>query len=277
MTSHQALYAIGDIQGCLSSLMRLLKQLPPDARLVFVGDLINRGPDSLATLRFVRGLGDRATCVLGNHDLHFLAVAAGIRPEHPSDTLGELLAAPDRDELVDWLRHWPLAHRAAGALFVHAGVLPPWSIEQTLALAGEVEQGLRADDWRSFLATMYGNQPARWSENLAGADRARTIINALTRLRFLTPDGAMDFAIKESAGAAPPGYRPWFDAPDRATADALVVFAHWSTLGLVLRDKLIGLDTGCVWGGYLTSVRLPDRAVFQVPCPQAQIPGQPRA
>jgi bis(5'-nucleosyl)-tetraphosphatase (symmetrical) len=271
--SPSELYAIGDVQGCLASLHQLLRKIPADARLVFVGDLVNRGPDSLATLRFVRRLGERATCVLGNHDLHLLAVAAGIRAPSRGDTLDDILAAPDRDELLDWLRHRPLAHREGGALFVHAGLMPGWSADQALALAREVESGLRSPGWREFLAPMYGNTPARWDDALAGPERLRAVINGLTRLRYLKPDGSMDFDLKEGAAAAPPGYCPWFEAPDRASAEELLVFAHWSTLGLVLREKLIAIDTGCVWGGELTAVRISDRAVFQVPCPQAQRPG----
>jgi bis(5'-nucleosyl)-tetraphosphatase (symmetrical) len=273
VNSSQALYAIGDVQGCLASLLQLLRQIPAEARLVFVGDLVNRGPESLATLRAVRRLGERATCILGNHDLHLLAVAAGIRAPGRNDTLDEILAAPDRDELLTWLRHRPLAHREGGALFVHAGLMPSWSAERALALAAEVEAGLRGPGWREFLAPMYGNTPTRWDDALTGPERLRGIVNGLTRLRYLKPDGSMDFDIKEGAAAAPAGYRPWFEAPDRAAADELIVFAHWSTLGLVLREKLIAIDTGCVWGGQLTAVRISDRAVLQVDCPQAQRPG----
>lgn len=273
MNSPPQLYAIGDVQGCLASLLQLLHRLPADARLVFVGDLVNRGPDSLATLRYVRRLGKRATCLLGNHDLHLLAVAAGIRAPGRGDTLDEILAAPDRDDLLDWLRHRPLVHREGGALFVHAGLLPPWSGSQALALAAEVEAGLRSAGWREFLAPMYGNGPARWDDALTGPERLRGIVNGLTRLRYLKPDGSMDFDIKEGAAAAPAGYCAWFEAPARAAANELLVFAHWSTLGLVLREKLIAIDTGCVWGGELTAVRISDRTVFQVHCPQAQRPG----
>jgi bis(5'-nucleosyl)-tetraphosphatase (symmetrical) len=270
------LILIGDLQGCLASLQQLLASARAGDRLLFVGDLVNRGPQSLETLRFVRGLGDRATTLLGNHDLHLLAVAAGIRPQHHDDTLREILAAPDREELLDWLRARPLAHVEAGALFVHAGVLPPWTVENTLALAAEVEARLRAPDYRDFLATMYGNEPARWDDALTGADRLRCVINALTRLRFVAADGTMNLKIKEGAHAAPPGLVPWFDHPQRLTHPARgglpVVFGHWSTLGLLNRRDAVCLDTGCVWGGRLTAMNWPERAIVQVSCPQARVP-----
>lgn len=262
------LWVIGDIQGCLDPLRRLLAQLPADARLVFVGDLINRGPQSLETLRFVRDLGTRAVAVLGNHDLHLLAAAAGIRPLHADDTLDEVLAAPDRETLIDWLRFRPLAHREQGALFLHAGVLPQWSADQALALAGEVEAGLRSAEWQKFLATMYGNLPARWSEALTGAARSRCIINAMTRLRFVADDGTMELTVKGGADAAPAGLMPWFDHPQRATRGAPIIFGHWSALGLLLRDDVIALDTGCVWGGSLTALQWPSRQTVQVACGQ---------
>jgi bis(5'-nucleosyl)-tetraphosphatase (symmetrical) len=268
----ELLWAIGDVQGCLDSLRELLDRLPPAARLVFVGDLVNRGPQSLQALRFVKSLGDRAVALLGNHDLHLLAVAAGIRPLHAGDTLAEILAAPDRDELLDWLRARPLAHCEGGALFAHAGVLPQWSVEKTLALAGEVETRLRAPDHRDFLATMYGNRPARWDDRLAGADRARCVINALTRLRFVAADGTMELKIKEGAAAAPPGFLPWFDHPARATRGKPVVFGHWSTLGLMLRDDALCLDSGCVWGGALTALGWPSRRLVRVQCPPYRQP-----
>ena len=233
---------------------------------MFVGDLINRGPDSLGTLRQVRALGERAVALLGNHDLHLLAVAAGIRPKHDDDTMDDILAAPDAAELLDWVRRRPLAHQEAGALFVHAGVLPSWSVAQTLALAGEVEQQLRADNYRAFLATMYGNKPQQWSEALAGAERLRCILNALTRLRFLSLEGAMDLKLKGSVQSAPPGWVPWFAHPQRASAGTPIIFGHWSTLGLMVRDDAIGIDTGCVWGGKLTALHWPTRAVTQVDC-----------
>ena len=269
------LWVIGDVQGCLDSLRSLLDELPPSSRLLFIGDIINRGPQSLAALRCVKSLGSRAVVVLGNHDLHLLAVAAGIRGQHDDDTLTEILAAPDRDELLDWLRARPLAHLEAGALFVHAGVLPQWSVEKTLALAGEIEARLRAPDYRDFLATMYGNQPARWDDRLEGAERARCVINALTRLRFVAVDGTMDFTVKEGATAAPPGLLPWFDHPERATRGTPVVFGHWSTLGSLTRDDAVCVDTGCVWGGALTALAWPSRRLVRVSCPQYRPPGEP--
>jgi len=266
-------YTIGDIQGCDGQLNALLERInasTPDADLRFVGDLVNRGPQSLATLRHIRSLGSRAQAVLGNHDLHLLAVSQGIRPLHATDTLQDILIAPDRDELIGWLRHRPLALFEQGHLLFHAGVLPEWDAEKVMALAHEVEAMLRGPDWVDFLHHMYGNEPAIWSDNLEGYDRLRCIINTLTRIRFCRPDGGIDFKIKEGAGAAPDGYVPWFDMPGRKTADVTCVFGHWSALGLTLRPNLIGLDTGCVWGGKLTAVRLEDRALFQVECPQAQ-------
>ena len=267
------LWVIGDVQGCLASLQSLLEELPPSSRLLFIGDLINRGPQSLASLRFVRSLGSRAEALLGNHDLHLLAVAAGIRRQHDDDTLADILAAPDRDDLLDWLRARPLARHESGALFVHAGVLPQWSVDKTLRLAGEIETRLRAPDYRAFLATMYGNRPARWDDRLEGADRARCVINALTRLRFVAVDGTMDFTVKEGATAAPPGLLPWFDHPQRATRGTPVVFGHWSTLGILVRDDAVCVDTGCVWGGALTALGWPSRRLVQVPCPQYRPPG----
>ncbi|HVL57812.1 MAG TPA: symmetrical bis(5'-nucleosyl)-tetraphosphatase [Burkholderiaceae bacterium] len=273
--------AIGDPQGCLDSLQALVGRLERSAadagmaapRLWLTGDLVNRGPRSLATLRWAIGQGERVVTVLGNHDLHLLAVAAGARPAHRRDTLHDVLAAPDRDALIEWLRQRPIAHLEQGHLLVHAGVLPQWSAERTMKLAAEVEAVLRGPDWADFLRQMYGDEPSRWHDDLRGVDRLRVIVNALTRLRFLRADGSIDLRLKEGANAAPAGHLPWFDAPDRRSADVTVVFGHWSTLGLLLRPNLIGLDTGCVWGGALTAVRLSDRAVTQVPCPRAQDPG----
>jgi bis(5'-nucleosyl)-tetraphosphatase (symmetrical) len=259
---------LGDVQGCYNELQALLAQATPP--LWFCGDLVNRGPNSLACLREVKRLCEagQALTVLGNHDLHLLAVSQGIRPLHADDTLLQVLQAPDRDELLHWLRRQPLAHYHAGHLLVHAGVLPQWSAEQTLDLAQEVEQGLGGDDWVDFLRGLYGNQPNAWDKRLSGADRWRVVVNALTRLRFCSPGGAMEFRAKAGPDGAPAGYLPWFDAPSRRSAGVTVVFGHWSALGLVLRPNLVALDTGCVWGGPLSAVRLTDdwtqRQVIQV-------------
>lgn len=278
-------YVIGDLQGCAHEAQVLLNRIAEDApgaaRIVFVGDLINRGPASLAALRRVARLsidsGGRVDAVLGNHDLHLLAVACGAQALSKSDTLDEILAAPDRDELIAWLRQRPLALMEQGHLLVHAGVLPQWSAAQALALAGEVEAALRGPGWIGFLGQMYGNQPDRWDEALTGTARLRCIVNALTRMRLCTLDGVMDFKQKESAGA-PPGSNllPWFDLPGRRSAGTPVVFGHWSALGLLLRPDLIGLDSGCVWGGKLTAVCLDDRSLLEVDCPQYRKPaGKP--
>jgi bis(5'-nucleosyl)-tetraphosphatase (symmetrical) len=271
------MWMIGDLQGCLDPLQALLARIPADERLVFVGDIVNRGPQSLATLRFVRTLVDagRAVTLLGNHDLHLLAAAHGIRRLHDDDTLQEILDAPDRDQLLDWLRRQPLAHHEAGALFVHAGVLPSWSVAQTLDLAHEVEQQLRGDDVQAFVSTMYGNHPARWADALRGPDRWRCVINALTRLRFVHADGAMDLKRKEGP-PLPQAHGdtvPWFDHPARATRNDVVIFGHWSTLGYLNRPDVVCLDSGCVWGGCLSALSWPDRTLLQQRCPQAQAPG----
>jgi bis(5'-nucleosyl)-tetraphosphatase (symmetrical) len=269
-------YAIGDIQGCQARAIELIDKIrlrTPDARLIFVGDAVNRGPQSLAMLRQVRALGDSAQLVLGNHDLHLLAVSCGIRKPGRGDTLDDILAAPDRDELLDWLRQQPLALREGNYLMVHAGLVPQWTAGQALELAHEVEAALRGPDWRDFLRGMYGNEPARWDDSLQGADRLRCIVNALTRIRFCTVDGTMDFHSKDGVGEPPAGFMPWFDVPGRRSLDITVVSGHWSTLGLVLRPDFIALDTGCVWGGQLTAVCLDDREIVQVDCPQYQRPG----
>lgn len=270
-------YAIGDLQGCHTQLLALLDEIDaitPDAQLIFVGDIVNRGPKSLATLRHIYGLRQRARIVLGNHDLNLLAVACGLRKPHSSDTMDDILAADDRTELLTWLRHQPLALQQDEQLFVHAGVLPQWSAAQTVALAHEVAAALQGPDWVAFLKEMYGNTPARWNDHLQGADRLRCIVNALTRIRYCQPDGSMDFKAFEAVDNAPPGLVPWFDLPERQTEDHTLVFGHWSTLGLTLRPNLIGLDTGCVWGGKLTAINLQNRTTLQVDCPQQQRPGK---
>ncbi|MEH3087235.1 MAG: symmetrical bis(5'-nucleosyl)-tetraphosphatase [Xylophilus ampelinus] len=280
-----AFYCIGDIQGCDSALGRLLDHLafsPSRDRLVLLGDLVNRGPESLQVLRRLQGLGDAVQCILGNHDLHLLAVARGHRPAHRSDTLDAVLQAPDRDRLQDWLRHRSLALETTVGderiLMVHAGVLPAWTAAQTLALAGEVEAVLRDDRAvDDFLRGMYGNRPAAWCHGLEGMARLRVIVNALTRLRFCSAKGVMDFDAKEGAASAPQGLLPWFEVPGRRTADVTVAFGHWSTLGWIDRPDVLSLDTGCVWGGCLSAVRLDAapaaRRPLQVRCAQSQVPG----
>jgi bis(5'-nucleosyl)-tetraphosphatase (symmetrical) len=272
------IHCIGDLQGCCDALDRLLAEIgfsPSRDRLYVLGDLVNRGPESLRTLQRLRDFGDAATCLLGNHDLHLLAVAAGLRQPGRRDTLGPLLAAPDRDAWIAWLRQRRLAVHAEGWLMVHAGVAPQWDVAQTLALAGELETHLRGDDLHDFLAVMYGNEPARWDDALAGHDRLRFVVNTLTRIRFVDAQGRLDLVSTEGVAAAPPGHLPWFDAPGRRTAGTPIAFGHWSTLGLLLRPDLMCLDTGCVWGGALTAVRIDGgrREVQQVRCRAAQPPG----
>ena len=264
---------------------RLLRRLEPPARharfLAFTrpaspaGRPGQPGPDSLGVLRRVRGLGASATWLLGNHDLHLLAVATGVRKPHRKDTLNAILADRDREAWLDWLRQGKLADLACGWLTVHAGVVPQWTTRQTLALAGEVEQVLRGPGLNDFLQVMYGNQPDRWDESLGGSERWRFIVNVLTRIRFCAADGTLEFDTKDGADAAPPGMRPWFDHPQRLSADQPIAFGHWSTLGLIDRPDLLAIDTGCVWGGTLTAVRVDGgrREVTQVPCDQAQRPG----
>ena len=274
-------YAVGDLQGCHAETVTLIEAIlaceqqlgHASPRILFCGDLINRGPDSLSTLRYVQALSQgsdgRVDAVLGNHDLHLLAVANGIRPESGSDTLDTILAAPDREALLRWLRHRPMARRVNGNLLVHGGVLPQWTAQQTVALAGEVEAALRSDGWTGFLAEMYGNLPDRWDDDLRGAARLRCIVNALTRMRFCSAGGVMDFKMKESASVDPAtGLMPWFTVPGRRTADVTVVFGHWSALGLRIEPDFIALDSGCVWGGRLSAVCLDDRSLLQVQCPE---------
>jgi bis(5'-nucleosyl)-tetraphosphatase (symmetrical) len=261
-----ATYAIGDVQGCADELEALLERCGFDAardRLWFVGDLVNRGPKSLEVLRRVRALGDTAVVVLGNHDLHLVCHAEGFWQRRADDTLDEVLAAPDGAELVAWLRARPMMHLEGRYAMVHAGLLPQWTLARARELAREVEAALRGPGYREFLANMYGSKPDRWDDALAGNDRLRVIVNAMTRMRFCTAEGVME--LREKGKAPPPGFSAWFDA--RATRDeAAIVCGHWSTLGLKLTERLIALDSGCVWGGALSAVRLEDRALFQVPC-----------
>ncbi len=267
-----ATYAIGDVQGCLAPLTRLLDAIgfsPARDRLWFVGDLVNRGGQSAAVLRFVRDLGDRAVVVHGNHDLHLLAFACGHGRARPDDTFHDVLDAPDRDELLTWLRRRPMLHLEGGYAMVHAGLLPVWSIARARELAAEVETVLHGPGYPEFFAQLYGSQPAAWRDDLRGPDRLRVIVNAMTRMRFCTADGVMDFHVKGEVAKALPGYMPWFDVPGRASRGTPVVCGHWSALGLRITPDLLALDTGCVWGGHLTAVRLEDRRVFRVACGRA--------
>ncbi len=281
-----SLYCIGDLQGCNTPFHRLLEKIDFSASrdtLYLLGDLVNRGPDSLGTLRTLAALGDAAHCLLGNHDLHLLALWQGVRKPGRHDTVQDILQAPDREGLLDWLRHRAMAMHRHGWLMVHAGVLPQWSTAQTMALAAEVQDALRGPDLKAFLSAMYGNEPCQWQEGLEGADRLRVIVNALTRLRFCTAQGAMEFNNNESASEAPDGYMPWFEVPGRATQATPMAFGHWSTLvtdptgHTGLRNNTLPLDTGCIWGGCLTAARLEAPGVFeliQVDCEQAQKPGK---
>lgn len=254
------IYAIGDIQGCAPSLKTLVKKIPAKSKMIFLGDLVNRGPDSLGTLRYLKRLQEekRIECILGNHDLHLLAVDAGIRKTKGLDTVQPILNAPDKAELIDWLRHRPMALSNGRVLTVHAGVLPQWDLQQAIECAQEVEKVLRKKSYKDFLANMYGNTPKKWSNSLKGYERLRVITNALTRIRFCTPAGTMEFDSKEGFEEGPKGYIPWFKTPKRKTQDTLIYFGHWSTLGLMRHKNVIGLDTGCVWGGKLTAMEIPE-------------------
>jgi bis(5'-nucleosyl)-tetraphosphatase (symmetrical) len=280
------MYCIGDLQGCDAPLGRLLDKMdfsPSRDTLYVLGDLVNRGPDSLKVLRRLAALGDAAQCLLGNHDLHLLALWQGARPPGRKDTVQDILQAPNSETLLDWLRHRAMALQRHGWLMVHAGVLPQWTLAQTMALAAEVEQVLRGGNLQEFFSAMYGNAPDHWRDSLQGADRLRVVVNALTRLRFCTPEGVMEFESTEGADGAPAGYLPWFEVPGRQTAGTPLAFGHWSTLakeGRVpqLRHNTLPLDTGCVWGGCLTAARLGAQAgtfeLISVQCEQVQKPGK---
>lgn len=267
-----ATYAIGDIQGCHAELIRLLDHLgfsPSRDRLWLVGDLVNRGPDSLAVLRFVKGLGERAITVLGNHDLHLVMQAEGHGKASREDTLAEVLAAPDCGELIAWLRSRPLFHVEDEIAMVHAGLLPQWDVLQAMDLSDEVGAALTASNYRDFLANMWGSEPNAWRDELAGWDRLRVVVNAMTRMRFCTPDGVMEFRAPGAKGPpdrGPAGCLPWFEVPGRRSADHEVICGHWSALGFRRQKNFLALDSGCLWGGSLTAVRLEDQRVFQLPC-----------
>ncbi|MEY4752616.1 MAG: hypothetical protein RJA44_291 [Pseudomonadota bacterium] len=272
------IYLLGDLQGCCDAFERLLQRIdfsPSRDQLYVLGDIVNRGPASLATLQRLQQLGGAARCLLGNHDLHLLAVAHGVRPPGRGDTLQELLDSPRRAAWIDWLRQQSLALQEHGWLMVHAGVPSAWSAADTLARAAEVEALLRSADLGDLLQQMYGNQPDHWDDTLQGPARWRYTINALTRMRFCHADGRLDFKVKEGLDAAPPGLQPWFDLPDRRTRGTPVAFGHWSTLGALERPDLLALDTGCIWGGSLSAMRIDQgrRERIQVRCQQAQQPG----
>lgn len=268
-------YVVGDIQGCYEEFAQLLEVVafdPGQDRLWLVGDLVNRGPDSLSVLRHVKSLGAAATTVLGNHDLHLLIVASGHRALHPRDTLAPILAAPDRDELLDWLRRRPLVVREGEFLLVHAGLLPSWTPADAVALSREVETALASPDNHEFLRNLYGDEPAQWNNGLTGYDRLRVIVNACTRLRFCSPDDAMEFREKRGAEHSPPRFAPWFGHPERKSAGVTVLCGHWSTLDLMFAPNVMMLDSGCLWGGMLTAIRLDDARVFQVPSRSSVVP-----
>jgi bis(5'-nucleosyl)-tetraphosphatase (symmetrical) len=288
-------YLIGDLQGCDSAFDRLLKKInfSPSRDVLFVlGDLVNRGPESLAVLERLMNYGDAARCLLGNHDLNLLAIAHGVRQPHRKDTLTEILQSPKLPALTYWLKHQNMAllhnllhdtknnSQNKRLLMIHAGVLPNWNAINTIAYAKEIETILRTAskiDLTDFLQNMYGDEPAIWSNDLSGMARYRVIINALTRLRFCTADGHMEFTTKDSADAAPLGYMPWFDVPNRATKDIFVAFGHWSTLGWLNRPDVMALDGGCVWGGCLNALRLDESGssnheLVTIDCEQYQQP-----
>ena len=264
-----ATYAIGDVQGCYDALQRLIQHIrfdPSVDRLWFVGDLVNRGPDSLSVLRYIKRLGDRAVVVLGNHDLFLLSVAEGIVTLRPEDTLQPVLNAPDRDELLTWLRHQHLFYHEGSFAMVHAGLLPQWSIDEAKTLAREVESGLHGSTYRDILRASYPSKHLQWSSNLTGPTRLATIIKVLTRLRACSPNGRMESSYNGPPDRVPSGYLPWFKIENRKHRDTTIVCGHWAALGLHCEDHLLAIDSGCVWGRQLTTMRLEDRKVFQVDC-----------
>ncbi|MEI2781381.1 MAG: symmetrical bis(5'-nucleosyl)-tetraphosphatase [Candidatus Competibacter sp.] len=275
-----AVYAIGDIQGCHDPLRRLLDLLrfdPAADTLWLVGDLVNRGPRSVEVLRLLHGLGERVVAVLGNHDLTLLAVAAGrVKPKR-KDTFHSILDAPDRAELLDWLRRCPLLHHdpALGFTMVHAGLPPQWDLALAQGCAAEVEGVLRGPLCDEFLGRMFGGEPCRWRDNLTGYDRLRFTVNALTRMRFCAEDGTLSFSEKGPPGSQRPGLRPWFAAPDRRSADLDLVFGHWAALGYYRAPGVIALDSGCVWGNRLTAVRLDEPGVPAWSVPAVSLPPPP--
>ena len=264
-----AIYAIGDVQGCYEALQRLIEHIRFDSgsdRLWFVGDLVNRGPDSLKVLRYIKSLGDSAVVVLGNHDLFLLAVAENITAMRPEDTLQAILAAPDRDELLGWLRQQRILYREHQFVLVHAGLLPQWSISEAEELAHEVETGLRSPYYKNVLLALYPSKQLQWSSNLTGPTRLATIIKVLTRLRACSADGLMESSYSGPPDHIPAGFLPWFRIENRERRDTTIICGHWASLGLHCEENLLAIDSGCVWGRQLTAIRLEDRKVFQVDC-----------
>lgn len=262
-----ATYAIGDIQGCYHAFQALLKRIEFDVEtdvLWLVGDMINRGSGSLDVLRWCHRYQANIKVVLGNHDLHAIAVAHGIRKQSRSDTLQPILDAPDADALLTWLRHQPLMVANKDYVMVHAGLLPQWRISEALDYAKEVEAALQGDGYVDFLSNMYGNSPNIWQDDLEGYDRLRVITNAMTRMRVCTLGGALDFSFKGELTDVPTGLVPWFDFPKRASKEQSIIFGHWSALGLHQRQHLYALDTGCLWGGKLTAMCLETKQITQV-------------
>jgi bis(5'-nucleosyl)-tetraphosphatase (symmetrical) len=269
-----AIYAVGDVQGCSVALEELLDDIqfdPKSDRLWLTGDLVNRGPNSLETLRLVKGFGDSAITVLGNHDLHLLAVAAGVKELRPGDTMKKILHAPDSDELIFWLRHLPMVHfdHEIKTIMVHAGIYPGWGVSKLQRRAGEVEQVLRSDDYRDFLRCMYGREPTKWQSTLTGMERLRFITNSMTRMRFVDDERHLDFVQKGPPGKQHETLMPWYQHPESKCKNWRVVCGHWSALGYMRSGRIIALDSGCVWGGALTAVRLDgknQRQLWQVGC-----------
>jgi bis(5'-nucleosyl)-tetraphosphatase (symmetrical) len=276
-----AVYAIGDVQGCYEQLQRLLDQIsfdPAKDKLWFAGDLVNRGPDSLKVLRFVKQLGERAICVLGNHDLHLLAISEQVdKHKDPNNSLEQILTAPDRDELLHWLRHRPVMHHSAKRNFsmVHAGLPPQWDLATALQCAAELEAVLRGDDFHGYCEQMYGNLPDLWDPGLTGMDRLRFITNCFTRLRYCKADGSLSLKESGAPGSQSASLTPWFEMPGRASKDERILFGHWSTLGYGRHNNSWSLDSGCLWGGALTALRIRKRKQplpFQLKCPKTLIP-----
>ena len=264
-----AIYAIGDVQGCYEALQRLIEHIRFNSgsdRLWFVGDLVNRGPDSLKVLRYIKSLGDSAVVVLGNHDLFLLAVAEDTTAMRPEDTLQAILAAPDRDELLGWLRQQRLLYREHRFVLVHAGLLPQWSINEAEELAHEVETGLRGPYYKNVLLALYPSKQLQWSSNLTGPTRLATIIKVLTRIRACSADGLMESSYSGPPDHIPAGFLPWFRIENRERRDTTIICGHWASLGLHCEENLLAIDSGCVWGRQLTAIRLEDRKVFQVDC-----------